>query len=134
MVHLRGSTIPSPLLSWKGCSLFSSPGNYIDCSFEQPFRSVYELVGSRGVIEVPDAYLPPAMSRALARLRMIGSGSDADSGADLIKDLNFDPMNQYSAMVDAFADSVARGHLVEPAEDGLAQMTVLDEMLASARS
>ena len=74
------------------------------------------------------------MSRALARLRMIGSGSDADSGADLIKDLNFDPMNQYSAMVDAFADSVARGHLVEPAEDGLAQMTVLDEMLASARS
>src|SRR5271157_980528 len=57
------------------------------------------------------------MSRPLARLRMIGSGSDADSGADLIKDLNFDPMNQYSAMVDAFADSVARGHLVEPAED-----------------
>src|SRR6185312_13499146 len=26
----------------------------LDCSFEQPFRCVYELVGSRGTIEVPD--------------------------------------------------------------------------------
>ena len=65
---------------------------------------------------------------------MIGSGSDADSGANLIKDLNFDPMNQYSAMIDAFANSVARGHLVEPAEDGLAQMQALDAIMEAARS
>jgi hypothetical protein len=37
-------------------------------------------------------------------------------------------------MVDAFAESVANGGLVEPAEDGLAQMRVLDEILESARS
>ena len=36
----------------------------IDCSFEQPFRCVYELVGTRGVLEVPDAYLPPAKAEA----------------------------------------------------------------------
>src|SRR4029077_5127650 len=27
----------------------------IDCSFEEPFRCVYELVGTTGFIEVPDA-------------------------------------------------------------------------------
>ncbi len=31
----------------------------VDCGFEQPFRCTYELVGTTGVIEVPDAYLPP---------------------------------------------------------------------------
>ena len=36
----------------------------IDCSFEQPFRCVYELVGTRGVIEVPDAYFPPDPAEA----------------------------------------------------------------------
>ena len=30
----------------------------IDCSFEQPFRCHYELSGTRGLIDVPLAYLP----------------------------------------------------------------------------
>ena len=47
----------------------------IDCSFEQPFRCTYELVGTRAVIEVPDAYLPPA-DRPIAVLRIdrLGAG------------------------------------------------------------
>ena len=52
----------------------------IDCSFEQPFRCSYELVGSRGVIDVPDGYLPPAAGKPVAHLRTIGSGSDSNSG------------------------------------------------------
>jgi D-xylose 1-dehydrogenase (NADP+, D-xylono-1,5-lactone-forming) len=106
----------------------------IDCSFEQPFRCAYELVGTKGVIEVPDAYLPPPASAPLARLRTIGSGSDASAAADVIKDLSFDAADQYSAMVDSFADSVAQGCLVEPAEDGLAQMIALEQILTSALS
>ena len=47
----------------------------VDCSFEQPFRCAYELVGSKGVIEVPDAYLPPTSGPAFARLWTIASGS-----------------------------------------------------------
>ena len=43
----------------------------IDCSFEQPYRCSFELVGKQGVIEVPDAYLPPANGRPTARLRMM---------------------------------------------------------------
>ena len=30
----------------------------VDCSFEVPYRCHYELVGTRGIIEVPRAYLP----------------------------------------------------------------------------
>lgn len=103
----------------------------IDCSFEQPFRCFYELVGSRGVIEVPDAYLPPA-DQPLARLRTIGSGSDSSDGNAQGRTLTFEPVNQYAAMVDCFADSLAAGELITPAEDGLAQMQALDQILAAA--
>ncbi len=104
----------------------------VDCSFEQPFQCRYELVGTRGVIEVPDAYLPPAHDRPTARLRTIGTGSDADAASDQVQTLEFEPIDQYAAMVDAFARSVAAGRLVDPAEDGLAQMTVLDQIARAA--
>lgn len=95
----------------------------LDCSFEQPFRCVYELVGTRGSLQVPDAYLPPA--RPTARLRT----------DDSVKDLVFDGRDQYSQMVDAFAQAVdADRGLADPAEDGLAQMRVLDAILSAARS
>jgi len=106
----------------------------IDCSFEQPFRCVYELVKTRGVIDVPDAYLPPMKQQPIARLRTIGSASDSDAGTDLIKNLEFEMADQYEAMIDAFATSLAAGRLVEPAEDGLAQMKALDAIMAAARS
>jgi predicted dehydrogenase len=106
----------------------------IDCSFETPFRCVYELVGTKGVVEVPDAYLPLTKTRPAARLRALGTGSDSDSRSDSIIDLQFDAADQYSAMVDNFARSVWAGRLLEPGEDGLAQMKVMDVILASARS
>ena len=102
----------------------------IDCSFEQPYQCRYELVGTRGVIEVPDAYLPPARGKPTARLRTIGTGSDSD--LDQIQTLEFEAVDQYAGMVDAFASSVAAGRLVDPAEDGLAQMTVLDQITRTA--
>jgi predicted dehydrogenase len=96
----------------------------IDCSFEQPFRCVYELVGTEGVLEVPDAYLPPA--RPTARL----------CGAAGAQELVFDGQDQYAEMVDAFARGVSGDSTTtsphEPAEDGLAQMLVLDALQAAA--
>ncbi len=68
----------------------------IDCSFKQPFRCVYELVGTRGVIEVPDAYLPPAVGSPIARLRTLGSHPDSDAGTDVVKTLEFTAANQYA--------------------------------------
>jgi predicted dehydrogenase len=106
----------------------------IDCSFEQPFRCAYELVGTRGVIDVPDAYLPPADGKPAARIRTIGAASDSGAEGDSATVMEFDPINQYGAMVDCFARSVQAGRLVDHAEDGLAQMQVLDALLNAART
>ena len=92
----------------------------VDCSFEQAFRCSYELVGSTGRIEVPDAYLPPDRPTALFH------------GPAGTEEWTFEGTNQYAAMVDAFADAVEGGGT--PGEDGLAQMAVLDDILAAARS
>ena len=97
-------------------------------------RCVFELVGTRGVIDVPDAYLQPTKHKPIARLRTIGSTSDSDAGTDLIENLAFEGADQYAAMIDCFANSVAAGRLVEPAEDGLAQMKALDAIMEAARS
>ena len=80
----------------------------IDCSFEQPFRCRYELVGTQGVIEVPDAYLPPAVGKPTAMLGSIGSAPDSGAGPDRVQTLEFEPTDQYAAMVDAFADDPRR--------------------------
>ena len=95
----------------------------VDCSFEQPFRCTYELVGTKGTINVPDAYLPPASPSATLRA--------IDDQAP--KTLTFDGRNQYAAMVDAFAASVAAGKLVDPCDDGLSQMRTLDAILEACR-
>jgi predicted dehydrogenase len=96
----------------------------IDCSFEQPFRCMYELVGTRGMIEVPDAYLPP--ESPVARL----SSTDGTS-----QTLAFEGPNQYACMVDAFEQAVRSGGLDNGlSENGLAQMAVLDAILGTARS
>jgi predicted dehydrogenase len=106
----------------------------IDCSFEQPFRCHYELVGTRGLIEVPDAYLPPKSGKPWARLLSLGTASDSSAGGDRAEVLEFEPRDQYAAMIDAFGRSVAAGELVDPAENGLEQMKVLDQIIGAARS
>lgn len=95
----------------------------IECSFEQPFRCVYELVGTKGSIDVPLAYLPP--DRPVARV--------FDIEGRLVTEHEFDGRNQYACMVDAFHAAIATGRLTGPAEDGVAQMRTLDAVLASAR-
>ncbi len=93
----------------------------IDCSFEQPFRCHYELVGEQGMIQVPDAYVPPDVPVAL----LTSLNEDKLAGSEA-RTLTFDGRNHYAAMVDVFAESVAEGKLVDTAEDGAAQMKVLD--------
>jgi predicted dehydrogenase len=93
----------------------------IDCSFEQPFRCAYELVGTRGAIEVPLAYLPPRWPTA----RLI---RDDRSPRRLL----FSGRDQYALMFDDFARSVAAGNAPsDVAEDGVDQMRVLDAIKAA---
>jgi xylose dehydrogenase (NAD/NADP) len=106
----------------------------IDCSFEQPFRCQYELSGTRGAIDVPLAYLPSAGSKPTATLTQIESDKNADSRPQGSSLLEFEPTDQYAAMVDHFALSVSAGKLLDPAEDGLAQMVAIEQILAAARA
>ncbi len=94
----------------------------IDCSFEQPFCQSYEIVGTKGSLEVRDAYLPidPV------------SASFRDPNGNLKELLHFSNTNQYSKMVDAFAQGLG-GALPPGAESGLLQMAVLDQVLGSAQ-
>lgn len=108
-----------------GASMLCANGvlGVFDCSFELPFRMVYELVGTQGSIEVPIAYLPP--EKPLARF--------FDIDGNLVEEKTYDGRNQYACMVDAFAASVAAGKLLAPSEDGLGQMIALDQVLNACR-
>ncbi|WP_165248320.1 Gfo/Idh/MocA family protein [Paludisphaera soli] len=105
----------------------------VDCSFEQPFQCVYELVGSRGVLTVPDGFLPPVEGPG-ATLRTMAAPSDVAASDDRTESLTFPAVDQYAAMVDAFDRSVAAGALEAPAEDGVAQMRVLDAVLRGVKA
>lgn len=94
----------------------------VDCSFEQPFRCTYELVGTEGTLEVPDAYLPP--ERPIALLK-------TSAGTE---ELAFAGGNQYAAMVDDFARLVQSPDISESlAEDGVAQMETLVAILEASK-
>ena len=80
-------------------------------------RNTYELVGSRGSIRVPDAFVPP--KRPLADLGM-SMGSPK---------LRFGRTNPYAAMFDDFARAVA-GIDQSPPDRPEAQLTVLDAIRA----
>lgn len=105
------------------------PGNVfanIDCSFNAPFRCEVELVGERGTLTLPETFLPPPEAKLLVRR---GTTSDAP-----VQTLDFPSANQYGSMVDAFCASVATGKLQEPAENGVANMKVLEQALLQARA
>ncbi len=96
----------------------------VDCSFEQPFRCHYELVGTKGALEVPLAYLPPGAPEA----RLL-----APDGSTRTQ-FSYEAFNQYALMVDAFAGAVWQGGVLPaPAENGLSQMRVMDAVKQAAR-
>ncbi|MFG0334202.1 MAG: Gfo/Idh/MocA family protein [Maioricimonas sp. JB049] len=96
----------------------------IDCSFEAPFRCHAELVGDAGRIVLPDAFQPGDESVILLQ-------RSTQRGAPL-EEVPVPPANQYACQVAAFCDSIAAGRRLEPAEDGLANMRVLERVLADA--
>jgi xylose dehydrogenase (NAD/NADP) len=95
----------------------------VDCSFEMPYRCRYELVGTKGIIEVPLAYLPGESPTIV-----VHRGGSTETIATV-------PANQYTRMVDHFGAAVRSGDsLAAPAEDGVANMRVLDAVAAMARA
>jgi predicted dehydrogenase len=85
----------------------------IDCSFECPYRNRLEVIGTKAAVELPDGVLPAMASELVVRR----DGS--------VERLSFDAAQQYAEQVKAFCASIAKGALVGPAEDGLANMQAL---------
>jgi predicted dehydrogenase len=88
----------------------------IDCSFECPYRNRLEVIGTKAAIELPDGVLPAKTSELVVR---------RESGAEKV---SFGAAQQYTEQVKAFCASIDKGALVEPAEDGLANMQALIEV------
>jgi D-xylose 1-dehydrogenase (NADP+, D-xylono-1,5-lactone-forming) len=98
----------------------------IDCSFEAPFRCRAELVGERGRMILDDAFLPGDDAAVLLQ-----RSTERDAIIEVERD---EPANQYACQVTAFAKAVAAGKLIAPAENGLANMQVLETALKQART
>jgi D-xylose 1-dehydrogenase (NADP+, D-xylono-1,5-lactone-forming) len=97
----------------------------VDCSFEAPFRCEVELVGTKGTITIPQAFLPPPEAKLLVRQ---GTTSEA-----LPETTTFAVANQYAEQVTDLCASISAGKLLPPAENGVANMRVLEAALAQAR-
>ncbi len=96
----------------------------IDCSFETAYRCEVELAGSKGRIVLPRAFSP----EECAELHLYRDAR----GIEPPEIVRFPPANQYLEMVDHFCHCIRQGELLRPAENGLANMQVLEQALAIA--
>jgi predicted dehydrogenase len=101
----------------------------IDCSFEAPFRCRLELVGEKGRIVLEEAFLPSA-TPIIHIERGTATGGLAERGLEAIP---VPAQDQYVAQVDDFCASIKAGRLLAPAEDGVANMRVLEAALNDAK-
>jgi predicted dehydrogenase len=87
----------------------------LDCSFEcSSYRNRIEIVGTKGALEFPEGVLPKPESQLIFRQ------------GDKSEFIDFPTNNQYVGQLECFCASVAAGRLLDPAENGLANMRVLD--------
>jgi predicted dehydrogenase len=95
-----------------------------DSSFVRAPRNTYTVEGPLGTLHAERSFRPdddPA--------RIVVSRPDKP---DLVEDIP--AAHQFALEIDHFAESVAEGRLLAPAEDGVAQARVIEALYASARS
>lgn len=97
----------------------------IDCSFEVPWRCRLELVGTQGRIILDNAF----QSREDAVIQV----QRGVTGKEPIDKMPVQDENHHKLQLEHFCRSVRQGHLLAPAEDGVANMHVLDQALNIAR-
>ena len=86
----------------------------LDCSFEAPPRNRIEVVGTRAAVELPGGVLPALEAELIVRRN------------EGVETLRFAAADQYAAQIECFCASIVAGKLLAPAEDGLANMRVVD--------
>jgi len=92
----------------------------LDCSFECHDRNRFELVGTDGSLEFPGGVLPAEKSTLI-----VHRGAEREV-------LEFAAADQYAEMIECFCRSVAAGKLESPAEDGLANMRIVERVRNAA--
>jgi predicted dehydrogenase len=97
----------------------------IDCSFEAPWRCRLELIGDAGRIEWPMAFQHTLPVIHLWRTTQREAEPET---------IACEEINQFACQTTAFCRSIAAGQVVAPAEDGLANMRVLQHALDLARA
>jgi len=97
----------------------------LDCSFETIWRSRLELIGTAGRIEWRTAFQHWDPTIRLFR------SSDWQAEPEVIA---CEDLNQYECQIRMFAASVRAGVLLSPAEDGTANMRVMQQVYEQALS
>ena len=101
----------------------------VSCSLVSGRHNELEVVGSDGVIVVPDAFTP---SRDRPSMMLVTRGTDTE-------EQTFAPFDQYTLEAEGFAALVAAGHEAAaelpqmPLVESLDNATTIDTLLASAR-
>ncbi len=86
-----------------------------DGSFECVYRNRLEIVGTQASIELPEGVLPSPEPELVVR-----------RGELEVERIRIPRSQQYAEEIKLFCDSVAAGKLLAPAENGLANMRVID--------
>lgn len=116
-LHASGADLSSRIgLTFPGGTLAT-----VACSFERPLRCDLRLLGSDGDLWVPDMALPPDEAHAV----LTSAGGEPQT-------IRYPSCEQYGRQLDAFAAAVDAGTLIDPAEDGLANMRVIERAYAAA--
>lgn len=98
------------------------------CAFHAGGQGTYSIVGTQGTIEAPRGFIPGLGNREAEAILVI-----ADENGTR-REERFAPVDQYSMMVEAFADAVIHRRPVPlPPSESLANMAVLDAIAEAAR-
>lgn len=98
----------------------------IDCSFEAAWRCRVELVGETGRMVMDRAF----QNREGCTIELYRT-TDGDAEPEVVE---FEHVNQFGCEVTHFCESIAAGRLLPPAEEGVANMRVMEGVLNAARA
>ena len=112
-------------LSMKGILFFADGRTAMfDCGFTLPMRQWFEIVGTEGVIYLPDMWLPDARGKIYIQ-----------HGEQAIEDFDVGGRDQIACMIEEFGRAIQEKRDPKPsADEGVKTLKVLDALAKSARA
>jgi predicted dehydrogenase len=112
-------------LSMKGILFFADGRTAMfDCGFTLPMRQWFEIVGTEGVIYLPDMWLPDARGKIYIQ-----------HGEQAIEDFDVGGRDQIACMIEEFGRAIQEKRDPKPsADEGVKTLKVLDALAKSART